>query len=310
VLTGVAPSRRPEKLKGSPGRSGRSHTPRSEWGTTVEEFLTWKRAESPVGEDWIRRMRWELLRVPLLLHRVGARASIRSARDLLAEDIGRIRMKLPWERATFMIHFSALRQFLRWAHNPIADRKTVWSLPSGEPTHRRWLTKEQVKQLYRRSTGAPRILVGLEALNGLRRIEVLRMRFKDILLEEECLLVRGKGSHGGKGRRIPVHRLVLRDLRRWARFHQPDDPVLPLSKSGADSVLGRAVRSAGFPAELKVSHHDLRRSFGRLAHEAGMDLVQLKNMLGHASVEMSVHYIGLDSDRMREGLERFSRYMR
>ena len=208
-----------------------------------------------------------------------------------------------------MIHFSALRQFLRWARNPIADRMSAWSLPSGEPTHRRWLTKAQLKRLYRSSSGAARILVGLEGLNGLRRIEVLRLRFGDILLDEDCLLVRGKGSKGGKWRKIPMHRSVRRDLIRWARARRPEDSVLPLSRSGADLLLGRAVRSAGFRTGFKVSHHDLRRSFGRLAHEAGMDLVQLKNMLGHASMEMSVHYIGLDSDRMREGLERFSRYL-
>ena len=135
------------------------------------------------------------------------------------------------------------------------------------------------------------------------------MRFKDILFDEDCLLVKGKGSHGGKWRKIPMHRLVRRDLVRWAVAHQPEDPLLPLSRSGADLALSRAVQRAGFPKEFKVSHHDLRRSFGRLAHEAGMDLVQLKNMLGHASIEMSVHYIGLDSDRMREGLEKFSRYL-
>ena len=275
----------------------------------MEEFLRWKRAETSVGDEWIRRMRWELLRVPRLLRNLGASAVARSPRELLAEQIGLLRKDLPWERATFSIHFSALRQFLRWARNPIADRKSVWSLPSGEPTHRRWLTKDQVKRLYRRSSGAERILVGLEALNGLRRIEVLRLRFKDILLDEDCLLVKGKGSNGGKWRRIPIYPSVRKDLVRWARTRSPEDSVLPLSRSGADLLLRRAVRRAGFHPEFKVSHHDLRRSFGRLAHEAGMDLVQLKNMLGHASMEMSVHYIGLDSDRMRAGLERFSNYL-
>jgi len=106
-----------------------------------------------------------------------------------------------------------------------------------------------------------------------------------------------------------MHHSVHRDLSHWIRDRQPDDRVLPLSRSGADLLLDRARLAANFAGGLKVSHHDLRRSFGRLAHEAGMDLVQLKNLLGHASVEMSVHYIGLDSDRMREGLEQFSRYL-
>jgi len=208
-----------------------------------------------------------------------------------------------------MIHFAALRQLLRWSGNPVADRQQVWALPSAEPSHRRWLTKVQLARLYVKSRGASRILVGLEALNGLRRVEVLRLRVKDVLLDEGCLLVNGKGGRGGKWRKIPMSGMVTRDLTRWIRNRQPDDRILPYSKSGADFLLVQASRAAGLGSEIRVSHHDLRRSFGRLAHEAGMDLVQLKNILGHASVDMSVHYIGLDSDRMRAGLERFSRYL-
>jgi len=254
-------------------------------------------------------MKWELDRVPSLFARVGVRPVPRSSRQIRAEHIGLIRQGLPWRKPTFMIHFAALRQLMRWSGNPVAERQQTWALPSGEPSHRRWLTKIQLKRLYARSRGASRVLVGLEGLNGLRRVEVLRLRVRDVLFAEGCLLVNGKGGPGGKWRKIPIHRSVHRDLSIWTKNRGPDDRVLSLSRSGADLLLARARQTAGFVDGFKVSHHDLRRTFGRLAHEAGMDLVQLKNLLGHASVEMSVHYIGLDSDRMREGLEQFSRYL-
>ncbi|HTT72794.1 MAG TPA: site-specific integrase [Thermoplasmata archaeon] len=275
----------------------------------MARFLTWKRAQSSVGDDWIRRMAWELRRFPALQRRVGGAGPVGGPRTVRAEQIALLRTRLPWARPTFMIHFAALRQLLRWSGNPVADHGPTWSLPSGAPTHRRWLSKEQLTRLYRRSEGAGRILVGLEGLNGLRRVEVLRLRPADVLFDEDCLLVRGKGSQGGKWRRIPMHPDVHRDLRHWVTTQRPEERVLPLARSSADLVLQRAVQRAGLGPGVRVSHHDLRRSFGRLAHEAGMDLVQLKNLLGHASVEMSVHYIGLDSERMREGLERFSRYL-
>lgn len=83
--------------------------------------------------------------------------------------------------------------------------------------------------------------------------------------------------------------------------------VVPLSQSGADLVLHRVATRAGFPGlGLRVSHHDLRRTFGRLAHKAGMDLVQLKNLYGHTSLDQTVHYIGLDEDEMRAGLDRLA----
>ena len=89
---------------------------------------------------------------------------------------------------------------------------------------------------------------------------------------------------------------------------KPDDPVLGISCSTADMDLRKAAREAGFGSQFAVSHHDLRRTFGRLAHEAGMDLVQLRYLLGHSSIDMTVHYIGLDSARMREGLGKFAEF--
>ncbi len=40
-----------------------------------------------------------------------------------------------------------------------------------------------------------------------------------------------------------------------------------------------------------------------------MDLVQLKNLYGHTSLDQTVHYIGLDEDRMRAGLDRLARHL-
>lgn len=254
-------------------------------------------------------MRWELLRVPSLLKKVGATSIAPNPGQMSAELIRKLKEGLPWDRATFSLHFAALKQFIRWAGNPLADQRSAWSLPSGGPTRQRWLTKAQLSRLYRAARGPARLLVGLEGLNGLRRVEVLRLRWKDVSLAEESLLVLGKGRDGGKWRRIPLHPSVRRDFAPLIKEQEPDGRVIGLSKSGADLLLARAVRAAQIPNLRRVSHHDLRRTFGRLAHDAGMDLVQLKNLLGHASSQMTEHYIGLDSTRMREGLGKFAQYL-
>lgn len=224
------------------------------------------------------------------------------------EHLAALRTGLPWERATLALHFAALKQFLRWTQHPLVERKGLWRLPSGETSHRRWLTKPQLLALYDAARGRERVLIALEGFNGLRRVELLRLQCRDIVRAEESLRIRGKGRFGGKWRQVPLHPVVQSVLARATRGMGPDDRVLPLSMSGADAVLQRAARRAGFAAiGVKVSHHDLRRTFGRLAHEAGMDLVQLKNLFGHSSIDMTVHYIGLDATRMREGLLRLNR---
>jgi integrase len=227
-------------------------------------------------------------------------------REVSQEHLAHLRSTRTWERATFAIHFAALRQFLAWAGNPLAAEKAPWRLPSGEPGRRRWLSREQLVRLADQPHGRERALVLLEGFNGLRRVEVLRLRAKDVLFDEGSIRVLGKGRAGGKWRKIPMHPAVREELARLAGRIPEGERLFPLSASGADQLLQRAAQRAGLrPPAVRVSHHDLRRTFGRLAYSTGMDLVQLKNLLGHASVDMTAHYVGLDADEMRAGLQRF-----
>jgi integrase len=276
----------------------------------VEAFLRDKRALGDAGDAWLARMRWELLRFPALLARVGRPRRLRSPPDVTEADLRRLREGLPWETPTFAIHFQALRQFLRWAGHPLAAERAPWRLPSGNPIHRRWLTREQLLELYRSARGIERVIVALEGLNGLRRVEVLRLRVKDILGEERCLRILGKGRHGGKWRSVPIQSEVDRVLTHWTEGQPIEARVVPLSRSGADLALQRAARRAGFPARgLRVSHHDLRRTFGRLANASGMNLVSLQGIYGHASPGLSAHYIGLDLEELRSALGRLDAYL-
>jgi integrase len=283
---------------------------RRTWNVAVEQFVTWKRNEGRVGESWLGRMRWELLRVPTLLHRVTPQVSIPTPSGLKPDDLRAMRGGLPWERATWGVHLSALRQFLRWTGNPCADQRSLWALPTGEPSHRRWISKNQLLQLLQKARGREKVLVCLEGLNGLRRVEVLRLRSKDVLFDEDALRILGKGRFGGKWRTIPMHPTTRAALANWLKNKGSADLVLPLSRSGVDAILRRLALRSGFDMKLsKVSHHDLRRTFGRLSHRAGMSLVQLKNLYGHSSLDQTAGYIGLDRDEMREGLVRFARSM-
>jgi integrase len=215
-----------------------------------------------------------------------------------------------WERATVGFYFSAIRGFLRWAKNGISEDRAIWRLPAGVAHRRRWLTKTQLLDLLHAAPRQARLLVALEGFNGLRRIEVLRLRVQDVNLAENLLNVLGKGRMGGKWRQIPLQRVARDELKTAMEGRGDGDRIIPYSPSGADKLLQNAVEAARFSDHgVKVSHHDLRRSFGRLANAAGMDLIQLKNLYEHASMDMTVHYVGLDMDRMRAGLDQFDQFM-
>lgn len=255
-------------------------------------------------------MRWELNRFPRLVRDVGLGSALQSPGDVRRTEILALRDGLPWATPTFAIHFQAVRQFLRWFGNPIAADRSLWRLPSGAPVHRRWLTREQFVALYRGALGQERVIVALEGFAGLRRVEVLRLRVRDVLLGERCIRVLGKGRHGGKWRNIPLQGEVERVLRTWIKTRAAEERVVPLSNSGADAALQRAVRRSGLlGAGVRVSHHDLRRTFGRLANASGMSIVSLQGVLGHASPALSAHYIGLDYDEIRSALAHMGSYL-
>ena len=280
------------------------------WDVQVGAFLKDKRANSDVGDTWLHRMEWELRRFPRLLDRVGRPFHRPTAEGVAEDSVRALRDALPWEPPTFAIHFQALRQFLRWAGNPIALEGSLWRLPSGSPVHRRWLTGDQLTALYRGARGVERVIVALEGFNGLRRVEVLRLRVKDVLVNEESLRVLGKGRRGGKWRVIPMQQEVARVVGLWTRGKEENDRVVPLSRSGADAALQRAVRRSGLTKEgTRVSHHDLRRTFGRVANASGMSLVSLQGLFGHASPALSAHYIGLDFDDLKSALARFGAHL-
>ena len=276
----------------------------------MEAFLKEKRATSDVGDAWLHRMEWELRRVPRLLERVGQPARRPDVAGVTEDAVRALRSRLPWEPPTFAIHFQALRQFLRWGCNPIAAEGPLWRLPSGSPVHRRWLTGDQLTALYRAARGIERVIVLLEGFNGLRRVEVLRLRVKDVLVKEESLRVLGKGRRGGKWRVIPMQQEVARVIGPWVRAKGENERVVPLSRSGADAALQRAVTRSVLAREgTKVSHHDLRRTFGRVANASGMSLVSLQGLFGHASPALSAHYIGLDFDDLKSALARFGAHL-
>jgi integrase len=313
-MTGAPPSRSQIRFRSraEPNRARHPRTVRRyrTWNSEVAAFLAHKRAMDPVSDGWIRRMEWELERFPELLRRARAPRVVRHAGEVDAVCIETLRKGLPWETPTFAIHFQALRQFLRWAGNPLADERAHWKLPSAAPVHRRWLTREQLVTLYGAARGVERVIVGLEGFAGLRRVEVLRLRVKDVLVNDRCLRILGKGRAGGKWRNIPLLGEVDRLLTGWIRHRAPDEHVVPLSRSGADAALQRAVRRSGLArAGVRVSHHDLRRTFGRLANASGMNLVSLQGLYGHTSPALSAHYIGLDFDDLTTALDRLGTFI-
>jgi integrase len=61
---------------------------------------------------------------------------------------------------------------------------------------------------------------------------------------------------------------------------------------------------------VRVTGHVLRRSFGRLAYQAGVPVPTIQRIFGHVSIDQTLHYIGVGQEEMTEGFAVFDTHIR
>ena len=140
-------------------------------------------------------------------------------------------------------------------------------------------------------------------LAGLRRCEVLGLRFEDVqVADRRLVVVEGKGGHH---RVVPTANRFSGALGGYLHEERPGaagtDRVfvvlkgpwrgLPLSAEGLDEILGGARRRAGLE---NVTCHELRHSFLTRLREAGMALEAVEAQAGHRSIESTQVYLASD----------------
>lgn len=190
-----------------------------------------------------------------------------------------------------------------------------------------WLTPEQAQAVLDSDlvTPAQHLIIVLALCMGLRKVEIARLRVKDISIHNECITVTGKGHAGGKLRLVPFHsrflpayyaylnirsELVTRAVYDapdnlfiwWSRHDHRVRPYEPVKGSGLDCLVRRASRTVG----VKFSAHTLRRTFGRMLWLSGVPVVTIAKILGHSSTEQTLSYIGANLDDMASAMDKLT----
>lgn len=285
---------------GSEATVGRS--PRR-WNDRVERYLSAR--ENEIGELHLKGLRWVLRRFPTEIWlRAGVNPAPTSPFAVRPNQVTAVRESPEWAPKTRRVYLEALRGFLRWNDRPIANDRRLWAL-DGTALNRRWLTGPQLVALWEACRDdLDRLVVASTGFNGLRRIELLRLRGRDLSLTLPNPEIRVWGK-GGRFRTIPASRHLYGVLVGLSSGATPSTAVFPFGRSAFDARLTAVGRLAGIPTH--VSGHDLRRTFGRLAYRAGVPLVALQGVYGHKSPPMTAHYVGVDRDEMAAGLDQFER---
>jgi len=129
---------------------------------------------------------------------------------------------------------------------------------------------------------------------GLRFSEAAHLRIPDI--DSKRMMIRIASGKGSKERLVPLSPRLLKELRVYWRKYKPTDLLFPgktPSKIYADTTIRKAMKQAGEKAGIKrrIYPHVLRHSYATGLLEAGVDLLTISKLLGHASFVTTMVYL-------------------
>lgn len=139
-----------------------------------------------------------------------------------------------------------------------------------------------------------RVLLSFIYSSGLRASEVSRMKISDI--DTGRMMIHIRQSKYNKDRYVPLSPFVLLGLRKYYKACHPVDylfngkePGSPLSVMGMRSVLSAAIKECRLHKNITL--HTLRHSYATHLLEFGMDIVTIKELLGHANINTTLVYL-------------------
>lgn len=157
------------------------------------------------------------------------------------------------------------------------------------------LSKREMKALLKAPTLLKhRLLLAITYGCGLRCSEVRNLHLKDVDLDRGMLHIRqGKGR---KDRYVPLGVMLCRGIKTYLQVEQPrqylfngKDYRSPLSARGVQWPLKEAVKKAKILKPVCV--HTLRHSYATHLLEDGIDILSIKELLGHEAIETTLVYL-------------------
>jgi integrase len=145
----------------------------------------------------------------------------------------------------------------------------------------------------------PAVLVSMHT--GLRRGELLALRWASVVLtgKNPHLTVEGATAKAGQTRHIPLNSEAVETLKAWQEQSSGERVF--------DIATGFKKAWAALLTAAKITvfrWHDLRHHFASRLVQEGVPLNTVRELLGHASMAMTLRYAHLAPDQKREAVAR------
>lgn len=156
-------------------------------------------------------------------------------------------------------------------------------------------------------------MVALMYSSGLRVGEVCRLRYEDIERKNMRIHIRHSKNRSDRYAILSLNALDIL-TQYWFAFGRPRgwlfpkqfDPSRPIDTFYISRHIHDVERSLGW--EERITCHSLRHAFGTHLYEDGADLLTIKAMLGHKSLNSTTIYVHLAENGIGRAVSPFDRF--
>ncbi|WPL18958.1 Tyrosine recombinase XerC [Thiorhodovibrio winogradskyi] len=203
------------------------------------------------------------------------------------------------------------------------NRELDWQLPNptagrklSEPEGRiRWLQQSEAEALIKAASHARRVpfladLLTTALYTGCRKEELLGLEWSRVDLRERLIHLEARHTKAGKRRSIPLSSLAYKAILRRASFrseHCPDAPWVFAFADGrrANDIRGAFAKACSDAGIDNFHFHDLRHTCAAWLVTAGAPLAEIRDLLGHSTIQMTERYAHLAPENLRTTVARF-----
>ena len=139
-----------------------------------------------------------------------------------------------------------------------------------------------------------RVILSLIYSAGLRVSELCQLKLADI--DSERMMIHIRQSKFSKDRYLPLSALILEGLRKYYLNCKPNvwlfngkDKSVHINSQTVQDIMRTAKKKAKILKNVSV--HNLRHSYATHLLEDGVDIVTIKELLGHVRIETTMVYL-------------------
>ena len=186
---------------------------------------------------------------------------------------------------------------LRYYYRLLGMNKKAIALPAlkGDTKLPIILNRAELKELFNTpKTLKHRVVLALIYSAGLRGQEVINLKLGDIDFERMTIHIRQ--SKYKKDRIVPLSIYIAKGLKKYLQAYQPKEWLFngkqigsQYSVKGLSWVMREALKHTSI--KKKVNLHTLRHTYATHLLEEGVNIVSLKELLGHATITTTMIYL-------------------